>query len=225
MGRDNQPKHRQANDIARKAATRDSYDRILIVSEGAKTEPNYLTEIQQHYRLHSANIKVIPSSYGTDPFSVVTYAEDLFLKGDHDKQIRAKAFEQVYVVFDRDDHTTYHPALGKAASLNNKHKNDVRTETTFKAIASVPSFELWLLLHFEDITAPLHRDEVMTHLKGHLPGYDKGQGGHFSSTMHLLEDAHKRAMVLEKSLTHHDDAGPYTDMHTLVELLTNLRKK
>jgi hypothetical protein len=47
MGRDNQPKERQKRQLARKIGNRSSYDRILIVSEGGKTEPNYFREIRK----------------------------------------------------------------------------------------------------------------------------------------------------------------------------------
>lgn len=47
MGKDNQPKHRQAaRDLKRRAAVRQPYERLLIVCEGEKTEPQYLREIQ-----------------------------------------------------------------------------------------------------------------------------------------------------------------------------------
>ena len=46
MGRDNQPKDRQRIQLERKENQRDSYERILIVSEGTKTEPLYFKEIR-----------------------------------------------------------------------------------------------------------------------------------------------------------------------------------
>lgn len=39
MARDNSPKERQQKQLERKQGRRASYDRILIVSEGSKTEP------------------------------------------------------------------------------------------------------------------------------------------------------------------------------------------
>ena len=80
-----------------------SYERILIVSEGSKTEPNYFREIRTAYRLHTANVEVHPSELGTAPIQVVQYARSLFESGDRHKQIQPRAFEQVYAVFDRDD--------------------------------------------------------------------------------------------------------------------------
>lgn len=49
MGKDNQPKARQAAKLARKKARRAPYERILIVSEGSKTEPHYFGEIRAYY--------------------------------------------------------------------------------------------------------------------------------------------------------------------------------
>jgi hypothetical protein len=168
MARDNGPKERQQKQLERKQGRRASYDRILIVSEGSKTEPNYFREIRAAFRLHTANVEVRSSELGTAPIQVVKYAQALFEDGDRHRNIQRRAFEKVFAVFDRDDHDSYHEALRLAASLEGKLRNDAKQPVAFQAIASVPSFELWLLLHFEDIQAPLHRDEVMRRLKQHI---------------------------------------------------------
>jgi hypothetical protein len=93
----------------------------------------------------------------------------------------------------------------------------------FKAIASVPSFELWLLLHFEDIQHPLHRDEVMARLKEHLHGYEKGAYGVFAATCDRLETATQRALLLAGQNSTHTGQEPYTAIAELVTLLTTLR--
>ena len=111
MARDNSPKERQQEHLQRKQAQRASYDRILIISEGSKTEPNYFREIRSTYRLHTANVEVRPSELGTSPIQVVKYAQELFENGDRHKNIQRRAFERVYAVFDRDDHDSYHDAL------------------------------------------------------------------------------------------------------------------
>ena len=64
MGRDNSPQERQQKQLARKLGRRASYDRILIVSEGSKTEPNYFSEICAAYRLPTANVEVRSSELG-----------------------------------------------------------------------------------------------------------------------------------------------------------------
>lgn len=175
MGRDNQPKERQRHQLERrKQVQRARCARILIVSEGSKTEPNYFDEIRIDLRLPAANIAVVPGALGTEPLQVVQYAKQVFEHGELQKGFEPRAFDQVFAVFDRDEHKTYFKALNLVQSLDGRLKNDEHKQTPFKAMASVPSFELWLLLHFEDIQHPLHRDEVMVRLKRHLHGYEKG---------------------------------------------------
>lgn len=224
MGRDNQAKDRQLRRKTAKEARRASYARILIVTEGSKTEPLYLEEICTAHQLHSANVAVQPGQLGTAPIQVVRYAHQLFEEGDLRKGIRPRSFDQVYAVFDRDEHASYFDALNLAQSLNGKLRNDDRQRVSFKAIASIPSFELWLLLHFEDIQAPIHRDEVMARLKQHTPGgYEKGAGGAFAATRGRLETATQRAQALAAQFNAYTDPEPYTALHELVALLTTLR--
>lgn len=223
MARDNSPKERNKRRLARKLNQRASYDRILIVSEGSKTEPLYFKEIRAAYRLHTANVEVHPSAIGTSPIQVVEYARDLFVNGDTHKRIQKRAFEQVYAVFDRDDHQTFHDALRAAESLDGKLRNDNKQSVSFKAIASVPSFELWLLLHFEDVHAPIHRDEAMRRLKAHFPDYEKGSGGTFAFTKEHLNSAEERSARLAARFTAYDEPEPFTAVGEIVGLLTKLK--
>jgi hypothetical protein len=63
MGKDNQPKHRQqARDLKRRIAKRAPFERMLIVCEGEKTEPNYIGEIRSELRLSTANVQIWPST-------------------------------------------------------------------------------------------------------------------------------------------------------------------
>ncbi len=175
------------------------------------------------YRLNTASVQVHHSESGTAPIQVVEYAEDLFKNGHpHNKKIKKKAFEQVYAVFDRDEHQRYADALRKAESLDGKLRNDLRSPLKFRAIASVPCFELWLLLHFEAISAPMHRSDVLQRLKQHLPKYEKGAGSTFEHTRKNLDAAIDRARGLSREARFSDE-GPYTDVHELVEVLIGLR--
>ncbi|AMM25242.1 RloB family protein [Variovorax sp. PAMC 28711] len=223
MARDRAPQERQKEQLQRKIGRRASYDRILIVSEGSKTEPNYFNEIRTAHRLHTANVQVRSSELGTAPIQVVQHAKSLFEQGDRHRKIQSRAFEQVYAVFDRDDHPSNVEALRLAESLDGKLKNDEKQMVRFRAIASVPSFELWLLLHYQDIQAPMHRDEVMRRLKQHIPGYEKGASRTFASTSDRLDVAIARADALARRFTADDAPEPYTAIHELVGLLTKLR--
>jgi RloB-like protein len=219
MGKDNQPHNRQQNKIDRKNGKKAPYPRILIVCEGTKTEPQYFREIRQFHKLQNANVQVMPSKYGTSPAQVVEYAYDIFMKGDSHK-IHKKSFEKVYAVFDRDDHSTYHEALEAAQTINQK----LGKAFEFRAIPSVPCFELWLLLHFEDIKNSLHRDAVARRLKTHVPDYTKGKTGLFELTKSNLDEATKRAERLAKLYTEHDGVDPFTAVYELVGLLNGLKK-
>lgn len=224
MARDNSPKVRQKRQLERKLARRASYDRILIVSEGSKTEPNYFKEIRSDYRLHTANIEVRSSELGTAPIQVVRYAKELFENGDRHKRIQARAFEQVYAVFDRDDHDSYFDALTLADSLDKKLKNDNKRLIKFSAIASVPCFELWLLLHFEDVSAPVHRKEVLSRLKMYIPNYVKGATRSYFLTKDRLPFAVRRSQILISKFNARTAPEPYTGIVDLVTLLTNMRQ-
>lgn len=224
MGRDNSPKERQRAQLERKQGRRASYDRILIVTEGSKTEPNYFTEIRSQYRLHTANVEVRHSELGTEPIQVVQHAQDLFERGDRHRNLQPRAFEQVYAVFDRDAHRSYAEALQLAQDLDGGLRNDNKQAISFKAIASVPNFELWLLLHFEDVAAPLHRDQVIERLTRHLPGYEKGARGSFNRTRQALEHATDRARVLAQRTTAADGVEPFTGVGELVAVLASLAR-
>ena len=226
MGKDNQPKHRQfGRDLRRRPPFKEASERLLIVCEGSRTEPNYLEEIRQEYKLASTRVRVHPSLFGTGPLQVVQFAEHLFLNGDQNKNIAPRDFDRVYAVFDRDDHESYHNALSKMASLNGRWKNRENSKVSFKAIASVPCFELWLLLHFEDVQAPVERTQIYERLQSYLPDYDKGQSGYWASTKLNLSLAIERAKIRQNHSTAHDGVQPYTDMDRLVQKLIDLNQR
>lgn len=221
MAQENSAKERQRKQLERKKQGRRARcPRILIVCEGSKTEPNYFTEIRVGRRLPTANIAVLPSHAGTDPLQVVDFAKYVFENGEPRKHLEPRTFDEIYVVFDRDDHRGYHDALDRVAALNNTLRNDEKARVPFTAVASVPSFELWLLLHFEEIQAAIHRTDVMRRLKGHIPGYEKGANTTFEATRAHLEIATRRATALAARFTPRSE--PYTDVHTLVERLIRL---
>ena len=80
MGTDNLHHKRKAKsveDVRRQKASRESYDKVLIVCEGQRTEPLYLTEVKDHFEINSANIR-ITGDCGFDPVSVFKYAFQLY---------------------------------------------------------------------------------------------------------------------------------------------------
>ncbi|QLF72072.1 RloB domain-containing protein (plasmid) [Peteryoungia desertarenae] len=201
---------RSESRLTRRKGRKRPYDRMLIVCEGAKTEVNYFEAIRRDRRLPNTDIAVVPSNYGTSPLQIVEYAIDRFNQ--------TKGFERIYVVFDRDDHLTYHNALAKAQATDKALKNDAGSKVAFKAIPSVPNFELWLLLHFRDVMAPIHRNEVYAELRKPVsyPAYVKNSRTVFQDTKDLIPVATARAEAIRALFTPHSGTDPYTD----VDLLT-----
>lgn len=207
-------REREVQDLARKKGKRPPYPRVLIVCEGAKTEPLYFDDIRKQNRVPSAHIKVMHAD-GTQPRQVVDCAEATFKA--------SKEYEWVFAVFDRDDHRTYVEALDRAAALDNKLKNDERATVRFLAIPSVPCFELWLLLHYADIQAAFHRTDIIRRLRDHIVGYEKGTGNVYATTSPALNIATQRAIRLQE-LFNPRGADPFTQVNEVVSLLCNIRR-
>ena len=191
MGRDNQPKDRQRRNLERKMGRRATYDRLLIVCEGEKTEPNYFNEIRQFHRLPSANVLAIPSEYGTQPQKVVDYAYDHCNKNNK--------WEKVFCVFDRDNHPNFSNAMDSVMSKDRRLKNDQGEKINFYAIPSAPCFELWLLIHFEEITVEISRHDLIKRLKKRMSGYEKSDECVFAKTKDSLERAYINASRLSQN--------------------------
>jgi hypothetical protein len=193
---------RYANSYKRRPPVRDPHDVVLIVCEGGKTEPNYLDRLRAVRRLSSANIRITPAD-GTDPMSVVKFAEKESARGEYDR---------VFCIFDRDEHATYDAALRRVAKLKN-----------FSAIISWPCFEIWLLLHFIYSAAPRSRDEAYAEVRRHYPSYRKGSGTVFDDLSNKLDQAiqHAKRLMNENSIS--GSSNPATLMHELVEYLMKLR--
>ena len=67
-------KAKKAEALRREAHKREPYDLVLIVCEGGKTEPKYLQELRDAFKLSTANIRIAGDECGSSPRSVVDYA-------------------------------------------------------------------------------------------------------------------------------------------------------
>ncbi len=134
-------------DTRRRPARREERERAMIVTEGSKTEPGYFRRLIRELGLTSASV-TITGDGGSAPISVVEYAEGL-LRHDPD-------FEYVFLVFDRDRHTTYDAAIAKAETL--KPRKAPRKQT-IKAIPSIPCFEIWYRFHVSGDRKPYSTGE------------------------------------------------------------------
>lgn len=211
-------KKRKPRNVSREAPSRESYERVLVVCEGSKTEPNYLKEIAKLHKLSTANI-TIDGSGDSSPISVVNHAIDVYEK---DKR-NGGSYDKVFCVYDRDTASTFQNALDKVRSFE--------PPNVFIAITSIPCFEYWILLHFQFTTQPFNGtssssacNQVISLLNDHLPGYTKG-----------IKDLHSQirqheAFAIDNATRSRADAerngcdNPTTFVDQLVMYLSNLKK-
>lgn len=193
----------QAAQLKRQHAKKSGKDTILIVCEGAKTEPIYFRVLLRHFelqdRVRSEEILVDDRGTGLDPSKLLEHAKKLFF----DKRNEGMTYDRIYCVFDKDCHAKYAEACkaidGQPLSEKRGGKES-KTErlAEMTAITSVPCFEVWLLFHFTNSSAPFHAsgkktpcEQVIDKLSKY-PGfknYKKGAGNAFENTKDDLDTA------------------------------------
>jgi len=216
MGKDDLFKKRKAkrkSDLKRREARRKPYEKILIVCEGSKTEPNYFLSAKDHYEIDSANISIDGSS-GSSPFSVVRHAIALY-----EEELKNDPYDKVFCVFDRDEHPCYQKAIDTIHQKNNG-------SNVFNAITSNPSFEYWLLLHFSYSMKPYVKTQkksigalVIDDLKVYIPDYEKSERNTFDKLLGSLDFAIANATRLAKTR----NENPSTNVHNLVTYMRELK--
>lgn len=149
------PKKRPSNYLAQKKL-------FLIVSEGRNSEPEYYGEILGAFVSDWVYVKCLPSQNGTSPDKVVARlagyrgpirkTDELWAVADRDQWTAA----QRDVLLDWADQGPAHPHRG--------------------VVINSPMFELWLLLHFQDVTPQDTPGAILHDLKQYLPEYSKKNG-------------------------------------------------
>ena len=199
------------NQLQRRKPTRETFDRVLIVCEGKKTEPLYFRALVDLLRLSTANVEVI--GHGADPRGLVKRAKEL------EKQERryGERFDVVYCVFDHDEHAHFETASNSAQAAG------------LKLARSWPCFEYWLVLHFVYLRRPYGKaggrtrsQNCVRDLKRHLRDYTKGSAGVYRTLEGRLESAKRNA---KRALADAEKTGrpdPSTEVHCLVAYLQSL---
>lgn len=196
----------------RKMKIRPARERILIVCEGERTEPNYFKAIGSTLPPHVVELKV--EGPGMNTISLVREAIRL-----RDKEIdSSRPYDQTWAVFDKDDF----PAddFDNAITMCKQHG--------LKAAYSNQAFELWFVLHFEDRQSGMHRDQYKDCLTGHLGEtyFKKDAGIYGKVTARGSEsEAIRRAKRLVESAPHPPSvANPSTTVFELVEKLSTFKR-
>ena len=200
------------NAAARKGPKREPYDRVLIVCEGAKTEPNYFSELAAHHKLSTANIEVVGA--GADPLAIVKQGK----KRQQKERKTGEKFDRVYCVFDRDEHARFQEASLLAQS------------SKFRLGRSWPCFEYWILLHFYFTRRPYNRSQgrspaenCIRDLRQRWPDYQKARDGVFVELRDAIDDAKLHANRAKVDARRTGDPNPSTEVHQLVAYLEEIK--
>lgn len=192
--------------------------RVLIVSEG-RTELAYLRELLDCLGLNRANVDMRQGRM-PNPDGVLRDARQ-HVEADPEE------YSGVFCVFDRDEHQSFAPVLQEI-------QTGIRRDEIIFAVPSVPCFEYWLLLHFENTTRPYSVSEDESSCsqvekdlkKRHMPEYRKGMKGarHWRRITSNLMDARKNSKeTLRQAGLEPDENYPYTRMHELVDYLERMK--
>lgn len=206
------PRRPPRRQLKRVSKTREPYDRVLIVTEGEKTEPLYIGELVSHYRLSTANIKV--TGVGAGPDTVVEIAKELRNR----ERREGERYDRVYCLFDRNRHPSFQGASSRARQLG------------LRLARSWPCFEYWLLLHFEYARKPFTGsgrrsdcDNCIRALRKHIGDYEKATRGVFLLLKNKLEVAKSNARKARTDARYTGTDDPSTEMHGLVNYLQNIK--
>lgn len=134
--------------LKRPAPTRSAKRKFIIYSEGKNTEPSYFNAVRNMLLGALIDIEVIDAA-GV-PMTIADKACRRMATMSRRGAIRSSfdQDDQVWVVFDRDDH----PSVAQAISNCRARKIGVAY--------SDPCFELWLILHEMDFDRPDDRHQV-----------------------------------------------------------------
>lgn len=162
---------------------------ICIRTEGEITEPAYLKAFLKKENIPRSTVQYRPSK-GSNPKSIVN---DLIKakrrNADEVKKGKPK-FDEYWAVFD-----TEGGRPGLADAIKDAESNGIR------CIISAPSFEYWILLHYEKTSRPFTCcDEIEKILKKHVPGGFSKSGYNADSVLSRLPEAKKNLALVRKEL-------------------------
>jgi len=192
---------------------------ILIALEDEKSSRLYFEEIKKYLR--NNRMLILADHDGSDPKSVVNAAKRVFdtRKKAAETDSYATPFEKcnVWIVFDTQEYQN--PVRRLAA----KNAPEQIRQLEFKSAISNPSFEFWLLLHFEYSVGPFTDGKaVLKKLAIHVKDYAK-RVGCFEKTRSRLPSAvkHAKKIFAERGNGSNSacDVHPSTEIHTLMSEL------
>lgn len=191
----------------RRVTTEATRHEILVFAEGKVTEEGYL---RHHHSRNRSAVNVQIHEFQGDPISLVRRAMEEKKKGEQDeKRDRGRAHDEVWCVFDVDQHR------------NLKHAVSLAREHGIHLAISNPCIELWFLLHYEDQTAFIGRHDAQRAATGHTKCEKSLSGKALAALDGNYETAKQRARWLARKHEGDDtlfpDNNPSSDVWQIVD--------
>lgn len=194
---------------------RQNIGRIIVFCEGM-TEKNYLdyfAEIINKSKYSDVHIETETANGNSK--TVVNFA-DKFLNDERNS--RKYVHYNKYVIFDCDDPPNIQSVIDEVIAL----------DKGYYLLVSNLVFEIWLLMHFENVNAYISKQKIYDKLGMHLnKEYKKADNGIIREIINNgnIEEAIKNARELEEKyklegktiLSNIVEMNPYTNVHSLIE--------
>lgn len=188
---------------------------LTIFCEGSNTEPQYLLALARAHSNPLVSVRIGPAK-GV-PLTLVQAARAEQRRQSQSRRDSFAARDEVWVVFDMDEHPNVAQAMQEAAQAD------------LRVAFSNPCFEIWPLLHLIEHDAPIDRHALQRKLAGVMPGYNPKSGKIFDYTAmsDRFELAARRARVMRDRRTAEGDlqGNPYTDVDCLASIIIGNGKK
>jgi RloB-like protein len=179
----------------------------VLFCEGERTEPEYLNALKllpSVRNVAAVDLRVQAKKDGVSPSGLVSMAIAARERAiDEDAEI-----DEFWCVFDV-EWPRNHPGLREA--IKKAESNDIRV-----AISN-PCFEIWLILHLQDYSAWLNSRDA-SRIRRQLDG-SRDKGLDAKKYMPLIEDAARRAEILDGRHSRDDTPFPHNNPSTSMHLL------
>jgi len=205
---------RERHSLERRPGTRLPRKSILIVCEGAETEPKYFNALRKAHKLGTVSVKVVGGKGKTAAVQVVE--RSIKLREARKKQASASlkyaAYEEVWCVLDRES---------KHENKSFERAKIVAEQNNISLAVSNPAFEYWYLLHFEYTTRSFQNAKaVEKELEKYIPEYDKSDNVFIQFESNTPTAIERAKRVLKNRLDKQDlYPNPSTYVHKIVEQL------
>ncbi len=193
-----------------------------IYCEGEKTEPNYINGYINSKHGGNRRLKIIRIEKTSKNTPIQLVEEALKQQKSH-----STPDEDVFwVVYDRESNQKYPDSLHKKAYEKAGKRLNI-------ALSNV-CFEIWILLHFQEVTAPysnyddLYKNSQLCHhlAEAGLNKYEKSVASLYSYLDKNVLDAKSRADRMNKATVNSSGAAskpyqlnPFTEMHKLLDAI------